>query len=121
MPLHVRVRSVVADPLQRKRFHQLLEQIPRVVIRDGVPEPLDLRIGLIADQMFVTSETADRIDQHHCVIECSANLEAVVMSGAFSLAGPFSIGPDFSHPAAGLIRRQPEEHPSKFGNIELPV
>jgi hypothetical protein len=43
--------------------------------------------------MFVTSEAAHGIDQHHRVIERSAKLDAIGMSGALSSAGPFSVGP----------------------------
>jgi hypothetical protein len=68
------------------------------MIRDGALEPSDFWARLIANQMFVASEAAHRVDQHHRVIARSAKLEAGLMSGAFGSAGPFSVGPGFAHP-----------------------
>src|ERR1051326_299010 len=97
MLIHVRVCRVVADALQRERFHQVFEEVRRVVILDGTPKPLDLWARLVVDQMLITSEAAYCVDQHHGVIECSARLEAVGMSGAFCSAGPLSAGPGARH------------------------
>ena len=49
MLFHVRVGYMVADALQRERFHQGLEQVRRVVIFDGAPEALDLGAIQLAD------------------------------------------------------------------------
>jgi starvation-inducible outer membrane lipoprotein len=74
MPLHVGKRRMVGNALQRERIHQTLEQGRCVVICDGALEPSDFRDRLVADQMFITSEAADRFDQHHSVIERGAKL-----------------------------------------------
>jgi hypothetical protein len=64
---------------------------------DGAPEPINLCIRLIPDQMFITGETADRVQQDHCVIERQIRAEAVSTSGAFVSAGPLFFGPGASH------------------------
>jgi hypothetical protein len=86
---------MVAYALQRENYHQLIEQEGRVVNFDSAPEPIDLVALAVADETFVASETADRINQSHRVIE--REVRAELISGAFSIAGPLSIGPGFSH------------------------
>ena len=64
---------------------------------DGASEASDLRIRLVADQLFVTSETANRIQQDHGVIQREIRSEAVSTSGAFVSAGPLFVGPGGTH------------------------
>ena len=61
---------------------------------DSAPELVDFVVLAVTDETFVASEAADRINQSHRVIEREV---MELISGAFGFAGPFSIGPGFSH------------------------
>lgn len=92
MSLHVRLRGMTADALKREGFHQFVEQVWRFVFLEATPEPSDPRAGLVADQVFVTSETTDGIDQQYSTIERGGSLGAVTvfLPAVLRWAGPSS-------------------------------
>jgi hypothetical protein len=67
------------------------------VIFNSAPEPIGFLAPSIADQTFVTGETADRIDQTYGVIQGSVGSKAISISGALVFVGPIFVGPAGAH------------------------